>query len=117
VKRAFPNNCAQSRLKPARAVVKSREVVVQTCHVPWLRKRDTRNPKDYYIRQFKRDIVWCPEETGNRKAAVIFVDGNNEAAITECEASQTKFTRPKEGEFLKLMMQSSRFFKTDARPE
>jgi hypothetical protein len=65
VKRAFLNKRAQSRLKPARAlVVETWKVLIPICCVPWLWKRNTRNLKDYHIRQssnvklFDADTVW-----------------------------------------------------------
>jgi hypothetical protein len=71
-----------------------------------------------YTAKFKREVLRCAEENGNRKAAAIFgVDESNvrlwrkhKAVISGCEESRRKFTGPK-----KLMMQSSRFFKRDAR--
>jgi transposase-like protein len=55
--------------------------------------------------KFKREVIRCAEENGNRKAAAIF--GVNESnvrlwrkhkvAISGCEASQRKFTGPKKG--------------------
>ena len=65
MKRAFLNKRAHSRLKPARAlVVETWKVLIPICRVPQLWKRDTRNLKDYHIRQssnvklFGIDIVW-----------------------------------------------------------
>jgi len=48
-----------------------------------------------YTAKFKRDVIQCAEDKGNRKAAAIFeVDESNirlwqkhKAAISECEAS------------------------------
>jgi hypothetical protein len=74
--------------------------------------------------KFKREVIKCAEEKGNRKATAIF--GINEsnvqlwrkhkAAISGCEASRRKFTGPKKGRFLEIdEIQSSRFFKRDTR--
>jgi hypothetical protein len=60
---------------------------------------------------------------GNCKAAAVFgVDESNirpwrkhKAVISGHEASRRKSVDPKKDDFLKLMMQSSRFFKRDAR--
>jgi hypothetical protein len=60
-----------------------------------------------YAVKFKRDVIWCTEGKGNRKAAAIFgVDESNvqlwrkhKAAISGCEASRRKFTGPKKGQF------------------
>ena len=65
VKRAFLNKRAQSRLRPASAlVVETWKVLIPIWRVPWLWKRDARNLKDYHIWQssnvklFGIDIVW-----------------------------------------------------------
>jgi hypothetical protein len=58
-----------------------------------------------YTAKCKREVIWCSEEKGNRKAAAIFgVDESNvrlwrkhKASISGCEASQRKFTGPKKG--------------------
>jgi transposase-like protein len=71
-----------------------------------------------YTAKFKREVIQCTEEKGNCKIAAIFrVDESNvrlwqthKAATSGCEASRRKFTGPKKDDFLKLMMQSSRFF-------
>jgi hypothetical protein len=76
-----------------------------------------------YTAKFKREVIRCAEEKGNRKAAAIFgVDESNvrlwrkhNAAISGCEASRRKFAGPKKDNFLKLMMQCSHFFKRDSR--
>jgi hypothetical protein len=72
-----------------------------------------------YTAKFKREVIQCAEEKGNRRAAAVF--GVNECnvqlwqkhntAISGCEASLD----PRKDDFLKLMMQSSSFFKRDAR--
>jgi len=73
--------------------------------------------------KFKREVIRCAEDKGNRKAAAIFgVESNvrlwrkHKAAISGCEASRKKFTGPKD-DFLKLVMQSSCSFRRDARPD
>jgi hypothetical protein len=48
-----------------------------------------------YTAKFKREVIWCTEEKGNRKAAAVFeVDESNvrlwrkhKVAINRCEAS------------------------------
>jgi hypothetical protein len=63
-----------------------------------------------YTVKFKHEVVWCTEEKGNHKAAVIFgVDGINiqlwwkhMAVISKCEASQKKFTGPKKGQVIEI---------------
>jgi len=60
-----------------------------------------------YTAKFKREVIRCAEDKGNRKAAAIFgVDESNvrlwrkhKAAIRGCEASRKKFTGPKKGRF------------------
>ena len=76
-----------------------------------------------YTAKFKREVIRCAEDKGNRKAAAIFgVDENNvplwrkdKAAISGCEASRKKFTGPKKGRFPELMLHSSSSFVRDAR--
>jgi transposase-like protein len=58
-----------------------------------------------YTEKFKREIIQCAEEKGNRKATAIFgVDESNvrlwqkhNAAISWFEASRRKFIGPKKG--------------------
>jgi len=60
-----------------------------------------------YTAKFKREVIQCAEDKGNRKATAIFgVDENNvrlwlkhKAAFSGCEASRKKFTGPKKGRF------------------
>jgi len=60
-----------------------------------------------YTAKFKREVIWCAEEKGNRKAAAIFgVDESDvrlwqkhKTTIGGCEASRRKFTGPKKGRF------------------
>jgi len=60
-----------------------------------------------YTAEFKREVIRCTKEKGNRKAAAIFgVDERNvrlwqkhKTAISGCEASRRKFTRPKKRRF------------------
>jgi hypothetical protein len=80
MKWAFVNKHAQSRLKPARPVV-----VEEGCQ-----KSKTLS----HMAKFKREVIRCAEEKGNRKATAIFgVDESNvrlwrkhKAAISGCEA-------------------------------
>jgi len=68
---------------------------------------DARNLRLAYRAKFKREVIRCAEDKGNRKAAAIFgVDESNvrlwrkhKAAISGCEASRKKFTEPKKGRF------------------
>jgi len=60
-----------------------------------------------YTAKFKREVIRCAEDKGNRKATAIFgVDESNvrlwrkhKAAISGCGASRKKFTVPKKGRF------------------
>jgi len=60
-----------------------------------------------YTAKFKREVIRCAEEKGNRKAAAIFginesnvrLWRNHNAAIGGCEASRRKFSGPKKGRF------------------
>jgi len=77
-----------------------------------------------YIAKFKHEVIQCAEKKGKRKAAAIFgVDESNvrlwrkhKTVISGCEASQRKNSLdPRRDNFLTVMMQSSRFFRRDAR--
>jgi len=60
-----------------------------------------------YTTKFKREVIQCAEDKGNRKAAAVFGgDKSNvrmwrkhKAAISGFEASRKKFTGPKKGRF------------------
>ena len=60
-----------------------------------------------YTAKFKREVILCAEDKGNRKGDEIFaVDESNvrlwrkhKAAISGCEASRKEFTGPKKGRF------------------
>jgi hypothetical protein len=60
--------------------------------------------------KFKREVIWCAEEKGNRKAVAIFgADESNvrlwqkhKTAISGCEASRREFTGTKRGQFPKI---------------
>ena len=72
-----------------------------------------------HMAQFKREVIWCAEDKGNRKAAAIFgVDGStvrlwrkHKAAISGCEASRKKFTGPKKGRFPEIDNAVFKFFR------
>jgi len=69
--------------------------------------------------KFKREVIWCTEDKGNRKAAAIFgVDESNirlwrkhKAAISGCEVSRKKFTGPKKGRFPEIDDAVLKFFR------
>ena len=71
-----------------------------------------------YMVKFKREIIRCAEDKGNRKAAEIFgVDESNvrlwrkhKAGISGCEASRKKFTGPKKGRFPEIDYEVFTFF-------
>ena len=60
-----------------------------------------------YTAKLKREVIWCAQEKGNRKAAAIFgVDESNvrlwrkhKTVISGSETSRRKFTGPKKGRF------------------
>jgi hypothetical protein len=109
MKWTFLNKHVQYHLKPAcTVVVKAWLVLVPICHVPYLWKRDARNLKGLsHMANFKCEVVRWVEENENRKAtAILGIDESNaqmwwkhKAVISECEASQKKFTGPKKGLF------------------
>jgi len=69
--------------------------------------RDARNLRLSCTAKFKREVIRCTEDKGNRKVAAIFgVDESSiqlwwkhKAAIGGCEVSRKKFTGPKKGRF------------------
>jgi hypothetical protein len=76
-----------------------------------------------YTAKFKREVIRCAEEKGNRKAAAIF--GVNKATF-DCSGNTTQRSAgmrrhkgnsldPRNDDFLKLIMQSSRFFPQERR--
>jgi hypothetical protein len=79
-----------------------------------------------YTAKFKREVIWCTEKKGNRKAAAIFgvmkamfdCGGNTRQQSTGVRHHEGNSLDTRKDDFLKLMMmQSSRFFKRDARPD
>ena len=76
-----------------------------------------------YTVKFKREVIRCAENKGNRKTAAIFeVDESkiqlwrkHKAVISGCEASRKIFSGPEKDDFLKLMIQPSSSFVRDAR--
>jgi hypothetical protein len=60
-----------------------------------------------YTAKFKREVIRCAEEKGNRKAAEILGDDESnirlwrkhKAGISGCEASRRKFSGPQKGQF------------------
>jgi DUF438 domain-containing protein len=71
-----------------------------------------------YMAKFKREVIRCAEEKGNRKAATIFeVNESNvrlwrkhNAAISGCEASRRKFTAPNKEQFPEIDDAVFKFF-------
>jgi len=72
-----------------------------------------------YTAKFKREVILCAEDKGNRKAAAIFevYESNvllwrkHMAAISGCEASRKKLTGPKKGRFPKIDDAVFKFFR------
>jgi len=71
-----------------------------------------------YTAKFKREVIQCAEDKGNRKAAAVFgVDESNvrlwqkhKATIRGCEAPQKKFAGPKKGRFPEIDDAAFTFF-------
>jgi len=69
--------------------------------------------------KFKRAVIRCAENKGNRKAAAIFAfDESNvqlwrkhTAVISGCEASRKKFSGPKKGQFPEIGDTVFKFFR------
>jgi len=72
-----------------------------------------------YAAKFKREVIRCAEEKGNRKAAAVFgVDKSSvwlwqkhKTVISGCEASRRKFTGHKKGRFPEIDAAVFTFFK------
>jgi hypothetical protein len=72
-----------------------------------------------YTAKFKREVIWCAEEMGNHKAAAIFGVDESNVRLWRKHKKQSAGVRRHEGNsldtikvnFLKLMIQSSQFFK------
>ena len=69
--------------------------------------------------KFKRELIRCAKNKGNRKAAAVCaVDESNvrlwrkhKAEISGCEASRKKFTAPKKGRFPEIDAAVFKFFR------
>jgi hypothetical protein len=104
------NKRAQSRLKPAHAlVVKAWEALVPICRVPQSWKRDTINLNGYHIwqswdmtfgAQRRRETAELPQFLELMEAISDW--RKHTTVIGECEASWKKFTEPKKGRFPKI---------------
>ena len=79
-----------------------------------------------YMAKFKREVIRCAEDKGNRKAAAIFgVDesnvrpfdcgGNTRQRSAGVRRHERNSLDPRKDDFLKLIMQSSSSFVRDAR--
>jgi len=121
VKQAFLNKRAQFHLKPARTlVVETWKVLIPICRVLWLWKRDARNLKDYHIRQSSNVKLFSVQRRRETAKPLQFLElmkatfdcgGNTRqrSAGVRCHEGNSLDTR--KDDFLKLMMQSSHFFK------
>jgi hypothetical protein len=79
-------------------------------------------PKDTILHSHRREVVWCTEEKGNCKTAVIvfkamFDCGGNTSQRSVSEVSEKYSMDPRKDDFLKIIMKSSHFFKRDTRLE
>ena len=121
LKRTFLNKHAQSCLKPARAlVVETRKVLTPICRVPQLRKRDARNLKDYHIQQSsnvklfgaqKRRETAKPLQFLEQMKATLDCGRSTRQQSADVRRHEGNSLDPRKDDFLKLMMQSSLFFK------
>ena len=122
VKRNFLDKRALSRLKPA--VVEAWKVLIPICCVPYLWKRDARNLKDYHIRQSSNVKLFGAQRKRETAKSLQFLElmnatfdcgGNTRQRSAGVRCHEGNSLDPKRDDFLKLMMQSSRFSKGDAR--
>jgi hypothetical protein len=125
VKRDFLNKHALSRLKPAHGlVVETRKVLIPIFHVLYLWKRDARNLKDYHIRQSSHVKLFGTQRRRETAKPLQFLElmkatfdcgRNTRQQSVGVRRHEGNSLDPRKDNFLKLMMQSSRFFKRDAR--
>jgi hypothetical protein len=119
VKRAFLNKHAQSHLKPARALVVESWKVLYTVVMEEGCQKSERLP---YTAKLKREVIRCAEK-GNFKPlqflelmkATFDCGKNTRQQSVSVRRHEGNSLDPRKDDFLKLMMQSSRFFKRDAR--
>jgi hypothetical protein len=117
VKWAFLNKRTQFRLKPAHTlVVETWKVFIPIFHVPYLWKRDDRNLKDYHIWQSSNVKLFSAQRS--RETAKLLQIFELMKAMFNCGGNTRQrlaSVRHHEGNsldnFLKIMMQSSRFFR------
>ena len=69
-----------------------------------------------YTAKFKREVIRCAQDKGNRKAAgvdesTVRLWRKHKAAIGGCEASRKKFTGPKKGRFPQIDDAVFKFFR------
>jgi hypothetical protein len=127
MKQVFLNKREQAHLKPALTLaLKTCVVLVSTCWVPQLRRRDARNIKHYYnMAKIKCEVVWYTEEKGNCKAAAIFelmkatvhCDRNIRRRSPRVRHYERKSLDPIKDDFCELMMQCCILFKRDTKLE
>jgi hypothetical protein len=93
------------------------KVIIPICRVPWLWKRYARNLKDYYIRQSSNVKLFGAQRRRETAKPLKFLELMK--AKFDCGGNTRRHERnsldPRKDDFLKLMIQSSRFFKRDAR--
>jgi len=76
-----------------------------------------------YTAKFKCKVIQCAQEKGNRKSlqflelmkATFDCGGNTRQQSAGVRCHEASSMDPRKDNFLKLMMQSSRFFKRDTR--
>jgi hypothetical protein len=125
VKQAYLNKCAHSRLKLARTlVVETWKVLIPICRVPYLWNRNVINLKVYHIWQSSNVKLFGAQRRRATTKPLQFLElmkatfdcGRNarqRSAGVRCHEGNSLDLR--KDNFLKLMMQSSHFFKRDAR--
>jgi len=76
-----------------------------------------------YTAKFKREVIWCAEDKGNAKPlqflelmeATFDCGGNTRQRSAGVRRREGNSVDPRKDDSLKLIMQSSRSFKRDAR--
>jgi hypothetical protein len=98
-------------------------MLIPICHVPWLWKRDARNLKDYHTQRSSNVKLFGGQRRETAKPlqflelmkAMFDCGGNTRQRSAGVRGREGNSLDLRKDDFLKLIMQSSCFFKRDAR--
>jgi hypothetical protein len=100
------------------------KVFIPICHLPWMWKRDARNLKDYHIWQSSNVKLFGAQRRRETAKSLQFLElmkatfdcgGNTRRRSVGVRHYKGNSPDPRKDDFLKFMMQSSCFFKSDTR--